>query len=332
MASILKTKNGWRGFVYISGKRVTFSARTKREVDAWASAKEAELRSLGKLSPSDRHTLRDVLVTYRDEVSPTKRGRRWEEIRIEAFLRSEILPIDSPLSELDPALLGRWRDDRLQQVGAGSVLREIGLLSSALEHARREWQWIESNPMLDIRKPRSPDHRSVIITRQQIRAMLEALGYSWGRPVRSVSHAVAMTFLVALRTGMRAGELCSLTWANVHDDYCRLPVTKTIPRDVPIEPKVKRLLDKMRGWDDVLVFGLAAPSLDALFRKARGRAGLDGFTFHDSRHTAATWMALRLDVLTLCKMFGWSNPKMAMVYYNPTASDIAKRLGGRSPM
>jgi hypothetical protein len=31
-------------------------------------------------------------------------------------------------------------------------------------------------------------------------------------------------------------------------------------------------------------------------------------------------------VLDLCKMFGWTNPKMAMVYYNPTAAQIAGRL------
>ena len=63
-----------------------------------------------------------------------------------------------------------------------------------------------------------------------------------------------------------------------------------------------------------------------MFRKYRIRAGLSGFVLHDSRHTAATWIAQKLHVLDLCKMFGWSNPKRAMVYYNPAAGDIAKRL------
>jgi hypothetical protein len=38
-------------------------------------------------------------------------------------------------------------------------------------------------------------------------------------------------------------------------------------------------------------------------------------------------MAKKVDVLTLCKIFGWSNPKMAMVYYNPTPSQMAAQLG-----
>ena len=34
-----------------------------------------------------------------------------------------------------------------------------------------------------------------------------------------------------------------------------------------------------------------------------------------------------VDVLTLCKIFGWKDPKFAMIYYNPKPSDIAKLLG-----
>jgi integrase len=97
-------------------------------------------------------------------------------------------------------------------------------------------------------------------------------------------------------------------------------------RHVPLSTKAQLLVARARGIDTVLVFNLKSQSLDALFRKARKRAGLEGFTFHDSRHTAATWIAPKLDILDLCKMFGWSDPKQAMVYYNPTASTIAGRL------
>jgi integrase len=55
---------------------------------------------------------------------------------------------------------------------------------------------------------------------------------------------------------------------------------------------------------------------------------LSGFTFHDSRHTAATWMVNsgKVDVLSLCKIFGWTNTTMALTYFNPKAVDIAKQL------
>lgn len=34
----------------------------------------------------------------------------------------------------------------------------------------------------------------------------------------------------------------------------------------------------------------------------------------------------KLQLLELCKMFGWSDPKMAMIYFNPSADDLANKL------
>jgi integrase len=152
-----------------------------------------------------------------------------------------------------------------------------------------------------------------------------------GRRLTQVSAATVL----ALRSGMRAGELCSLRWDNVYEGYCHLPVTKTVPRDVPLTPKAERLVQKMRRWDTTSVFSLSSATLDTMFRRFRVRAGLSGFTFHDSRHTAATWISGRMRsnnlpaqqaVFDLCKMFGWSNVSQALTYYNPTAAEIAKRI------
>jgi integrase len=133
-------------------------------------------------------------------------------------------------------------------------------------------------------------------------------------------------FLLALRSGMRAGELCNLTWTQVHENYCVLPVTKTTPRHVPLSKKAVKLLDKMRGFDKKSVFSVTSATRDALFRRARDNAGLSGFTFHDARHTAATWISRKVDVLTLCKIFGWSDTSQALTYYNPKAKDISSML------
>lgn len=82
----------------------------------------------------------------------------------------------------------------------------------------------------------------------------------------------------------------------------------------------------MRGWNDNMVFGLKMQTLSTLFRRYRQRAGLEGFTFHDTRHTAATMLARKVDVLDLCKIFGWKNTKMALVYYNPAVESLVDKL------
>ncbi|HLA36089.1 MAG TPA: site-specific integrase [Rhodocyclaceae bacterium] len=325
MASITKYKDGYRAQVSVKGARDSAVFRTQREAKAWAAAKELELRKASSRPEGEKHTLGEAMTRYAGEVSPTKRGERWEKIRIRAMLDDAHLPTSSPIGRVTPDDLGQWRNERSKQVAPATVLREIALLSVILETARREWRWIASNPIKDIRKPTKPDHRDVLLTREQIKGVLRALGYRRG-PCLNVSHAVALAFMVALRTGMRAGELCGLTWDRINDDYCILPVTKTKPREVPLTPKAMRLIQSMRGFDPKLVFGVKAQTLDALFRRARERAGLSGFTFHDSRHYAATQLAQRVHILDLCKAFGWSNINQAQVYYNPSASDIAGRM------
>jgi integrase len=323
MASIKKYKDGYRVQVCVLGERDSQVFRTLREANAWASMRETEIRAEAKKSPKDKHTLRELLEKYRDEVSPTKRGEAWEVVRINKFLRST-LPIDKPISQCTSEVLGIWRDQ--QSISAGSIIREMTMLSAIFEHAKKELKWIEHNPVRDVRKPSSPEHRDITITRWQIKLMLKAFGYSPNLRIESISQSVAVMFLLALRTGMRAGELCNLTWSNVHDKYCVLPKTKTVKRDVPLSRKSVRLLNKMRGFDNKSVFSVTSATRDALFRRARDNAGLSGFTFHDARHTAATWISRKVDVLTLCKIFGWSSTTQALTYYNPKAHDVSSML------
>jgi integrase len=275
--------------------------------------------------------LKQALREYADKVSPTKRGGDKEIIRLHAFegAAHQPMPLRRVVTAITSDDLAAWRDARLKVTARGSVLRDMTLLSHVFEVMRRDWRWITTNPMRDVSRPAEPDHREVIIHGPQVRKMLRQLGWRGSRqPVRTVSQAVAVCFLVALQTGMRAGELCALQWDDIKEHHARLHISKSGKgRDVPLTATARRTIDLMRGFDDVLVFGLKAQTLDALFRRNRDRAGLAGFTFHDARHTAATSIANRIHVLDLCKVFGWKNTKRALTYYNPKMADLARRMG-----
>lgn len=324
MATPKKTEQGtWRVQIDVRGVRESFTGKTRREAADWQARRRTELLAVLTGKAGTVKTLQEALRKYADEVSPTKRGEKKEVIRLKAFERQ--LPINRVLSDLTVQDLIGWRDTRLALNSRGSVLRDMTLLGSVLEHARREWRWIDTNPMRDVKRPANPDHRQRVISGPEIRGVLRALGYRW--PVRSVSGAVAGAFLLALATGMRAGEICGLKWADVKADYVQLHLTKNgTARDVPLSAVAKRIIAQMAGWDDVQVFGIKTATLDALFRKARDKAGLSGFTFHDSRRNAATRISRLVDPLMLCRIFGWANPKMCMTYYAPSASAVARRL------
>lgn len=337
MATPKKTAEGtWRVQMQVNGERVGGTFATKREADDWIARTKMEKAAASQGKTGTLRTLEQALERYAKEVSPTKRGGLKEVIRINALLKHPKFPAKVKMSDLTPEHFIAWRDDRLKKVARGSVLRDMNLLSSLLTTARREWRWISANPLSDVRRPQEPDHREVVITRRQIVKMLRTLNYgNW--PVRTVQQAVGMAFAMALCTGMRAGEICALKWDDVYEDHVVLHITKNGKRrEVPLSSRAKMILERMRGFDEEKVFGLTSQSLDAMFRKYRARAGLSGFTFHDSRHTAATMIAGRMRsgdipaqqaVMDLCKMFGWSKMDQALVYYNPKAADIAARLG-----
>lgn len=327
MASIQKTAAGYRAQVKTLGVRDSKLFPTRREAVAWGAAREAEIKTKAETPKGQQHTLRDALRKYAEEVSPTKRGERWELVRLAAF-EAYRLPLDTKIGSVTPTDIATYRDSRGAKVGPGSVLRELTLLSSVFEAARRDWGWVDANPCKEIRKPTEARHRERTMHWREMRAMLRQMGYRRAGRVTSTGQAVGMCMLLALRTGMRAGELCALTWEHVHATHVHLPITKNgKARDVPLSSRARRVIKRMRGWDEELVFGLKTASLDALFRKYRDRAGLSGFTWHDTRHTAATMLSKKVDVLTLCKVFGWSETRQALTYYNPTASSIARMLG-----
>lgn len=335
MASISKYGKGYRAQVFVGGVRQSKTFRMKRDAEAWAATTEVELKETVGDVPVHTRTVREMLTRYKEEVTPTKRGARWDTIRIESYLADPMFPSDKRLCDVTPEDFGIWRDLRLKTVTSGTVRRDFSQLSPIFETARREWKWVEVNPLKDVRKPREPDHREVIISVPETLSMLRAMHYSRG-PCRSATQAVAVAFLFALRTGMRAGEICALKWEDVSDGFVQVTgtsvgagKTSAARRKVPLTYQADRLLKSMEGWGDDTVFGINASTLDAFFRRYRDRAGLSGFTFHDSRHTAATRIANKVDVLTLCKIFGWKNTKQALVYYNPKVEDIRKMLEPR---
>lgn len=333
MASFQKTPSGEvRVQCDVRGQRASKTLPNMREARAWAREKEAELTAAAGGHLGKGKTLRDALRRFADEEAPKRRGEDKEIIRLAAFQKpAHGLPLDKPFAEISDDDLRAWRDRRLKMTKAGSVLRDMTLMSAVLEVGRLEWKWIARNPMREVKKPAQPAHRTRVISGPEIRNVLRMLGYSRAA-VRTVSHSVAVAFLLALATGMRAKELCGLRWEDVREAYGTAHNVKArmegVSRDVPFSPVARRLVARMEGWDAETVFGVSTKTLDVLFRRARKRAGYHDFVFHDSRHTAATRIAMsgKVNVLELCRMFGWSNATMALRYFNPRAEDLARKL------
>lgn len=320
MASIRRRGTKWRAEVYRDGNRESGTFLTKAQAVAWAMQREAEL--VGERLPD--HTVKDALRRYARDVAPLHKGAKWEIVRLTMLERDALASVRLPgLSATD---IAAWRDRRLQAVSGASVRREMNLLASVFRKCAREWGWLRASPMPDVDKPPSPASRKRRISQDEIDRMTLALGYNGGPP-ETISQRVALAFLFAIETAMRAGEILGLRWQDVDAKKVFLPRTKNGDhREVPLSPYAREIL-ALLPREDGPVFGLDDEQRDALFRKARKRAEVVNLHFHDSRAEAIWRLSRDLDVMELARVIGHRDLKSLLIYYQTDADELADRLG-----
>lgn len=321
MATYKKTKNGrWQVQIARQGIRKSKTFESKAVARDWANRQEYLIREGD--GQAGAGVLRDLFQRYAREVSPAKRGARWEILRLEKICKDELAAVS--LRQLAASDFAEWRDRRLLEVKPASVNREMVLMSAALNVARREWGWIKTNPMADVRKPSKPPPRDRRVSLEEIDKLLAVSGADLSKVTARAIHA----FRFAVETGMRAGEIVGLEWSRVDigQRVAGLPITKNgTAREVPLSTAAILLLAALNK-DAESCFNVSSVQLDVLFRKVRDAAQIENLRFHDSRHEAITRLAKKLDVLSLARMVGHKDIRMLQIYYNETAAELALRL------
>ena len=326
MATFRKRGTSWSAQVVrvVDGKRTTKSASfsTKAEAQAWAAGIESDIAK-GKSGKTPDKTFGDLLSRYGDEVSRTKRGEKWERARIGLALRDAIASVK--LADVSARHVAEWRDRRLKEVSPASVRREWNLLSAACTVAVNEWHWLPVHPMKTVRRPAPPKPRDRRPTQDEIDRLLLACGDD----LTTQQGRVGVAILFAIETAMRAGEICGLAWADIRLDKRHLVIrdgkTAAAARSVPLSQEAADLINRLPKDSDH-AFAITSASLDALFRKAKGRAMIEDLHFHDLRHEAITRLASKLNVLELARMVGHRDLRMLQVYYNESAEALAAKL------
>ena len=337
MAYYRKRGTRWRAEVERKGQKpesATFDI--KAEAVAWATRVEADILAGRRGGVRDK-TVGEMLDEYRDKVSVHKRGYRWETARIGLLKRDTLA--QARLPALDSPDIAAWRDRRLRAVSAASLRREWNLLHHAFAVAINEWRWLRENPMKGVARPAAPEARCRLITDRERERLLWAMGDD----LTTITGRVGAAFRLAIATGMRAGELCALTWQHVHLDrnVAHIPKSKNgTRRDVPLSVQAVEVIEELRTARDMsrdvplsdLVLRLKTSQIDAIFRKCRDRALIEDLHFHDTRHQAITELAGQMDVLDLARSVGIRNLKILLVYYNRSADDVARALRPLPPV
>ncbi|MGQ3354443.1 MAG: site-specific integrase [Phreatobacter sp.] len=329
MATIRKLRGRWQAMVRRKGiKPRCKSFDAKSDAERWARAIEAEVDqgTFVDRAIADKTTLGDILTRYSAEISVNKRGAKQEQQRIGVLLRHEMA--HRYIAALTPAHVASFRDERLRTVAPSTAVRELAILSHAVDVSMREWGiHLARNPVKHIRRPAVSDSRSRRLLPGEEDRLLAACAS--GRTA-GLDHLIT----VAIETGMRRSELLSLRWADIDFDRrtAALFLTKNgDAREVPLSSRALAALRRMEAEQAAGPSGpfmLTAGALEQAWRRLLRRSGILGLRFHDLRHEAVSRLFERgLGIMEVASISGHREIKMLSRYTHLKAADLAGRLG-----
>ncbi len=150
MATYRKRGNTSRTEIRKKGHCLSASFGTKAAAKEWAIQKEAAIVK-GGIAPKTERITKTVADTFDhcvEEVSPTKKGARWEMVRLTALKRERFAKLKLP--DLTTQDLAAYRDRRLREVSPSTVIRNLNLISAVFTKARKEWGWMTDKPTRNV--------------------------------------------------------------------------------------------------------------------------------------------------------------------------------------
>ena len=329
MATITKRKSGWSVQIRRKGYQPEYrTLPTKAAAEKWARERESEI-DRGD-APVDRKTLLattlgDLMRRYMDEITPTKKSAHSEQLRMTKMLSAPMCELS--LLELSSAPISAYRDQRLQTVKAGTVARELSLIHTVIDVARRDWGYqLPTNPIALVRKPRIQNARDRRLRPGELKRLEAAL-------VETRNPFIRPLILLAVETALRRSELLKLQWRYIDRDLrtAHIPDTKTgHPRTIPLTDQALFILDGLEREDD-RVFPITTMALKLAWNRLRIRAGIPDLRLHDLRHEAISrFSEMGLTTIELSVISGHRDPRMLFRYAHLRPSDLARKLSGRS--
>ncbi len=327
MASIRSRNGKWQARITRKGEQPRAkSFQSRQDAERWARQIESDIDkgSYTNLVLADRTPFKAVIERYVQEVTLTTRSMKEDTFRLRALARHPIAKLN--MAAITPIKVAEYRDERLKIVSTGTVIRELSYFSSIINHARREWGINMINPIPLVKKPPAPQGRSRILSEDELNRLFDAL-----KPrVKNANTWLLPLTMFALESAMRRGEILGLRWKhiNLEKRTAFIPLTKngesrTVPLSLAAIEILKQLPRNLNGQ----VFPVNPTTLSAAIDRARIKAKLEDFHFHDLRHMAITRIAEKLpNLIELSAVSGHKSLAMLRRYYHPNAELLAQKI------
>ncbi len=283
-----------RGDIYwifgrIDGQRLDRSLKTKVRKEAEDIAKhiagEASKRKYG-IPTTKKIRLGDFMVRYLEYCTANNKpstvsGKRFDVQFILAYFG------DIPLVNITPEAIEAFKSERRSKVAAATINNDLATFKHALNLAVT-WGYLDRSPAGKVRKYAVKNERTRYLTKAEAESLIKEC------PVE-----LKPVVITALYTGMRRGEILGLDWQNVDLERKQITIIDSKNNDsrvVPLNDLLYTVLSAIEPKDGFVFRSRSGGRFKSVrkgFISAVKRAGIKDFTFHDLRHTFASWLAMK---------------------------------------
>ena len=343
----------------LTGKRRQrrFTTKTRKEAEERLAKALHELRGGAYLEPSGE-PVGAYLRRWLEHTAPTMAPSTAH--RYEIDIRRHLVPEigDIALAKLTPIAVQELYQRKLASGLSPRTVEHVhGVLHRALDQAVK-WQLVARNVCDAVEAPRGSAAEMKTWNADEMRAFL----------VGTAQHEWAALWRLALLVGMRRGELLALRWADADLDRGMVAIRRTLSRDrrgrwyvregaksrsgrrpiaLPAScvtalkahraAQAERRLRLGPAWvDDGLIFdrgegrGINPSHLGKVFGRETARLGLPRIRFHDTRHTAATFMLSQGDhPKVVQERLGHSSIRITLDLYSHVLPDTQRASADR---
>ena len=318
MSLYKRGKTWWVRFTAPSGERIQHSARTEdhKKAQEYHDRLKATYWEVQKLGTKPERSWQEATVRWLKEKD--YKASHSKDISILKCLDKYLG--DLTLSKITRDVIDAIAEAVSDQTSKSNANRYLALIRAILRRARDDWEWIDRIPKVRLYTVYSK--RLNWLTHEQARELINVLPDHMKTIVR-----------FALSTGLRRTNVTHLQWSQVdmerrmawiHADQSK--TRKAIA--VPLNVDAVNVLLEQKGKHEQWVFPYNGKPVYQVSTKAWYKAlkktGLEGFRFHDLRHTWASWhVQAGTPLNALQELGGWSSAEMVRRYAHLGANHLA---------
>jgi integrase len=314
---------------YPDGSR--FRKRMRREREAlrlWA-AEQAKIEN----GTWDERAARNVTVAaaFEQYRAYSKIQHRSHNSYVDPSLTllEEHLGAQTSLAKVTSQQVEDFKLKRAQKVSRATTDKDLAVLKALFNWCIAH-RLAVSNPVRRVKLFHEDNSRLRYLSREEYERLIKAARTLAARTsVSKPSPYLEEKIILAAHTGLRRGSLFNLRWDQIDfaNSVMRIPRTKSgRPLSVPLNLTAKGTLEKLhaaREPEAAYVFphtsgpnvGEPVQDIKNGFHAALELAEIQNFTWHDLRHTFASWLMMRgASLRSVAELLGHQSLKMTMRY------------------